>query len=125
MDAVSQAASHHRCVAVPMLGDPLRGMYTEVATGLARIDHFVVLLCAAVVLYAFLMVELFKEVLRKGREGEGWEEDAGDDGIVMATTTTTTDSYDEKDDITLLKQALGLGLQRGRGQRKRLLDSMV
>lgn len=69
------------------------------------------------------MVELFKEVLRKGKQGEeGWEEVEGNDG----GGDGATGSYDEKDDIMLLKQALGLErLQRGRGQRKRLEDSMV
>ncbi|EMR66781.1 hypothetical protein UCREL1_6229 [Eutypa lata UCREL1] len=102
-----------------MLGDPLQGMYADVATGLARVDHFVVLICAAIVLYAFLMVELLKEVLQKeerGKDGgsgggEGDESDYYDDHY---------DGYDDKDDISLVKQALGLE----RGRRKRL-DSMV
>ncbi len=94
-----------------------------------------VLISAAVLPYAFLVVELLREVLEKesreedGEEGgeEGYEEggeegeedvDSDEDGNSCCRRPRMLSDYDDKDEIALVKRALGI--RSGHGRRKRL-----
>ncbi|RYP38374.1 hypothetical protein DL767_002614 [Monosporascus sp. MG133] len=94
-------ASSQRCIGlVPAVVDSARGAFAQVTSAFAGVDHFLILVVFAVLLYVGLVMEMLREVTQaRTASGDG---DAGGG-----------EEYDEAegmhkmDEITLLKAALG------------------
>ncbi|RYP64978.1 hypothetical protein DL769_006473 [Monosporascus sp. CRB-8-3] len=79
-------ASSHKCIGlIPAVVDSARGALAQVASAFAGVDHFLILVVFAVLLYVGLVVEMLRTVRNTGE----------------------TEGVDEMDETALLKAALG------------------